>query len=279
MPIATCDGYAGYDEDKFYQTAEQAQFKAESKERYWAAQDKRPANPNKWKHIDGYRAPWNTVIKMAQKRAIVGAVINATAAGGLFTADDDSSYAPADGGPSYFQQALAEAWALTSTEAANTMLRWVIEAANRGNFTPSQKTQIQNRIKQRVRQLSDHIQVDVENLTPDTPPDASPAQAAAPVTADPRPPAGAGEAPGKDDPAWRIVQHFERLGVTDRNDRLILTAQVARLDDVPASTTKLTAAKQREVLKVLAKCRDLDGLHALLGTGEAQDTAGGPDGE
>ena len=75
------------------------------------------------------------------------------------------------------------------------------------------------------------------------------------------------------------VGHFERLGVTDGNDRLILTAQLARLDDVPASTAKLTAAKQREVLKTLEKCRDLDALNALLVTGEQDAAAEAPDGD
>lgn len=36
----------------------------------------------KWK-----RAPWNTVLKMAQKRALVGAALTATATSGLFTQD------------------------------------------------------------------------------------------------------------------------------------------------------------------------------------------------
>ena len=89
ITVTTCEGYAGYDEDKFYQTAEQAQFKAEAKERYWAAKDRRVANPNKWKYLTEYRAPWNTVIKMAQKRAIVGATIDATAAAGLFAQEEE----------------------------------------------------------------------------------------------------------------------------------------------------------------------------------------------
>lgn len=49
--VATCDGYAGRDEPK------------------WA------------------KAPWNTILKMAQKRALVGATLQATATSGLFTQD------------------------------------------------------------------------------------------------------------------------------------------------------------------------------------------------
>src|SRR5260370_20093621 len=88
VPVATCEAYAGYDEDKFFQTQEQAQFKAEAKERMWAAKDRRPANPNKWKYLTGFRAPWNTIIRMAQKRSLVGATIDATAAAGLFAQED-----------------------------------------------------------------------------------------------------------------------------------------------------------------------------------------------
>jgi hypothetical protein len=61
--IAECEGFAGYDESRFY----------------------RPAVGTKAE----YRAPWNTLVKMAQKRALVGAALNATAASGLFIADLD----------------------------------------------------------------------------------------------------------------------------------------------------------------------------------------------
>lgn len=271
--IATCEGYAGYDEEKFYQSAEQAQRKAEANERHWAAIDKRPANPTKWKTLGEYRAPWNTVVKMAQKRALVGATINATAAGGLFAEEDNSSDAPADGGPSYYQQALADAYDVTSTEAANELWMQAVEAANSGVITPGQKTHIQNRIKQRVKQLESHGQVDLEPAG-DVPPADSGAPAAAESAAPPAEPAGGTP---KNDPAWRIVKQFERLGVTDRNDRLILTAQIARLDDVPESTAKLSEDRQRDVLKTLTKCRDLDALNALLATGEQDAEAEAPD--
>jgi hypothetical protein len=43
------------------------------------------------------RSPWNTILKMAQKRALVGATLNACAASGLFAADrdDDADRKPA----------------------------------------------------------------------------------------------------------------------------------------------------------------------------------------
>lgn len=87
VTVATCEGYAGYDEDKFYTPAEVARAKAEAKEQEWARKDKRQPNPRKWENAAEYRAPWNSVLKMAQKRALVGAAIDATAAAGLFTQD------------------------------------------------------------------------------------------------------------------------------------------------------------------------------------------------
>jgi hypothetical protein len=52
-PVAVCDGYCGRDE------------------------------------AGRLRANWNTIVKMAQKRALVGAALNATASSGLFVADID----------------------------------------------------------------------------------------------------------------------------------------------------------------------------------------------
>jgi hypothetical protein len=85
--VARCEGYAGYDEDRFFQTAEQARAKAKANEERWAKQDGRKPRSWKWEHATGHRAPWNTLIKMAQKRSYVGAAIDATAAAGLFTQD------------------------------------------------------------------------------------------------------------------------------------------------------------------------------------------------
>jgi hypothetical protein len=61
VTVASCDGYAGRDEPK------------------WA------------------KAPWNTVVKMAQKRALVGAALQATATSGLLTQDVEDA-APATTG-------------------------------------------------------------------------------------------------------------------------------------------------------------------------------------
>jgi hypothetical protein len=90
--VATCEGYAGYDEERFYISAEAA----ERKERANAVRYRRNPNPSKFTE---YRAPWNTILKMAQKRAFVGAVLDATAAGGLFTQDLEDMQPPSDASP------------------------------------------------------------------------------------------------------------------------------------------------------------------------------------
>ena len=87
VTVATCEGYAGYDEDRFFATEEDARAKAEARERANAAKYHRDANPAKWLYLTAYKAPWNSVIKMAQKRAMVGAALAATSASTLFTQD------------------------------------------------------------------------------------------------------------------------------------------------------------------------------------------------
>jgi len=94
VTVAMCEGYAGYDEDRFYTSAEAA----EQKERFNAEKYRRQVNRAKCVE---YRAPWNTVIKMAQKRAMVGAALQATSASSLFTQDieDMTPDAPATADP------------------------------------------------------------------------------------------------------------------------------------------------------------------------------------
>ena len=87
VTVATCEGYAGYDEDSFYVTEQDARRKAEADERKWARKDNRAPVAAKWENAAGYRAPWNSVIKMAQKRSLVGAALQATSASTLFTQD------------------------------------------------------------------------------------------------------------------------------------------------------------------------------------------------
>jgi hypothetical protein len=66
MVRATCDGYAGYDE----------------------------------RNYTVGKTPWNTIVKMAQKRALVGAALNAVAGSGLFSNEVEDDYDPAGTGTS-----------------------------------------------------------------------------------------------------------------------------------------------------------------------------------
>jgi hypothetical protein len=163
LEVATCEGYAGYDEAKFYKTAEQAQHDAEAKERYWAANDRRVANPNKWKHLGEYRAPWNTIIKMAQKRAIVGATIDATAAAGLFGQEEDHNPVD-DRSQSWYELASAHAGVFTDIDAGRKLYAEAAQAARDGLCTPGQATHLQNRVKQRVQLLQETTVVDVDDI-------------------------------------------------------------------------------------------------------------------
>ena len=97
VTVATCEGYTGYDEDTFYTTEQDARRKAEAAERRWAAQYRRPVNPAKWEYATEYKAPWNSLIKIAQKRALVGAALQATSASTLFTQDLEDMRGRGDG--------------------------------------------------------------------------------------------------------------------------------------------------------------------------------------
>jgi hypothetical protein len=125
VTVATCEGYAGYDEDKFFVPAEVARVKAEAKERQWAKKDKREPNAAKWAGAGEYRAPWNSVVKMSEKRSLVGAAIDATAAAGLFTQDLEDmrgSTAPGTGGG--VAEAASAALGALPMEIQNGLDRW-----------------------------------------------------------------------------------------------------------------------------------------------------------
>ena len=81
--------------------------------------------------------------------------------------------------------------------------------------------------------------------------------------------------PAKPDkaPAWvgLIVQHFTRLGVTDRDERLIMTTRIAGRPEPVESTKDLTELERKRVSDTLSRCRDLAQLVALLAEGEAPD--------
>jgi hypothetical protein len=60
-----------------------------------------------------------------------------------------------------------------------------------------------------------------------------------------------------------IVQHFERLGFTDRGVRLGMAAMIAGREQL-ASTKDLTEAEAKKVLDTLARCKDAERLTAVL---------------
>lgn len=103
--VAMCEGYAGYDEDRFYLTAEAAT----AKERALSEQYKRAVRPAKCLE---YRAPRNSVMKMAQKRALVGAALQATSASTLFTQDVEDMAPAREAGPPIVATAKAVVMAL-----------------------------------------------------------------------------------------------------------------------------------------------------------------------
>jgi len=294
VDVATCEGYAGYDEAKFYQTAEEAQFKAEAKERMWAAKDKRPANPNKWKHLTGYRAPWNTIIKMAQKRAIVGATIDATAAAGLFGQDEDEGPV-ADDGSTWYEQALEQAITFTAIEAGQQLLIGASHAARDGLCTPGQATHVKNRVRQRLQLLQHATPVDVEDLgrqaaaaaqaaaTADKPPLPGEEEITGPVPGDearasqdakagssgPGPAEGA---PG-DEQHRKLVGtvqgHMKRLKFavddSDRGERVRIMAVLAGYGSADGfdSASDFTADELAQIAGLLAKCRNRAALDTI----------------
>jgi hypothetical protein len=173
--VAACEGYAGYEESKFYKSAEQAQAEAKAKELGWAKQYKRDPIPAKWEFVGEYRAPWNTILKRAQKRALVGAAIIATAASGLFREDEEPGPVPEDDGPTLFRQMLEAAGNFKTVEAGNSLWRATENAANAGRINLRQATSIKNKIKPRREHLRKIVAVEVEDLAGD----AERAQAAA----------------------------------------------------------------------------------------------------
>ncbi len=156
--LATCEGTADYDESKFYQTAEQVQRKAEDRERVNAEKYRRVPRPTKWQGLPEYRADWNALMKRAQKRAIVGAVVDATAAGGIFTdrEEDDHAPAPAGDGPSWYEQAIGQALTSADAEQGGELQALFVAAAQAhkdGLISRRQQDHVQNTVRQRVELL------------------------------------------------------------------------------------------------------------------------------
>jgi hypothetical protein len=61
-------------------------------------------------------------------------------------------------------------------------------------------------------------------------------------------------------PVGVIVRHFERLGIVDRDERLLWTSRLAGRE--LSSSKDMTAEEARVVAEKLAHCRDLSALEA-----------------
>jgi hypothetical protein len=163
--LATCEGTADYDESKFYQSEEQVRARLREQEHKWAAKDRRAPNADRWNSAKEYRADWNALMKRAQKRAIVGAVVDATAAGGIFTdREEDDPPVPQDDGPTWYEQALEDALTFTSQETGRELFVAAAQAARDGLCTPRQANHVQNRITQRAKLLKKATPADAEDL-------------------------------------------------------------------------------------------------------------------
>ena len=167
--LATCEGTADYDESKFYQDAETVRARLRDQEHRWAAKDRRVPNADRWNSAKEYRADWNALMKRAQKRAIVGAVVDATAAGGIFTdrEEDDNTPEPVgeEGGPTWYEKALDYAHTFTRPEDGDRLINAAANAHKQGKCRKWQQDHIQNTAKKRIRKLqSAAVVVDAEDL-------------------------------------------------------------------------------------------------------------------
>jgi hypothetical protein len=254
---ATCEGTADYDESKFYQSEEQVRARLRDAEHKWAAKDRRVPNADRWNSAREWRADWHALVSRAQKRAIVGAVRDATAAGGIFSdREEDDSPAPQDDGPGWYEQALEQALSFTDIEAGRTLYVDAAQAHRDGLCTRRQQDHIQNRITQRVKLLKAAAPVDVEDL-------ARPSAAAAEAEPDPTRPAdpaatstatGSSTAPAADGPSEANLE--DQPGTVSKTQltklHTVLTAlgfggedreQKLRITEVIAGRTPLTGPK------------------------------------
>jgi len=163
---ATCEGTADYDESKFCQSAEEVQRRAKDRETRNAEKYRRPRNPEKWQGLGEYRADWNALMKRAQKRAIVGAVVDATAAGGIFTEreEDDHAPAPQDDGPTWYEQAIEAALTFTDIDDGRTLYVGAAQAHRDGLCSRRQQDHVQNTVRQRVQLIETRAVTEVEDL-------------------------------------------------------------------------------------------------------------------
>jgi hypothetical protein len=199
--LATCEGTADYDESRFHQPVEQVMAKLRDAEHKWAAKDRRVPNADRWNNAKEYRADWNALMKRAQKRAIVGAVVDATAAGGIFTdrEEDDRTAAPQGDSPSWYDEAIDRALASTETEPGGelqALFTGAAEAHKKGWISRRQQDHVQNTVRQRLELLKKTtVAVEAEDL-------AGAARRAQAAAEDSQEPAGDDTLPVEEPPDW-----------------------------------------------------------------------------
>ncbi len=256
---ATCEGTADYDEKKFYKTAEQVQRDAEDRERANAEKYRRVARPTRWQGLPEYRADWNALMKRAQKRAIVGAVVDATAAGGIFTdrEEDDHAPAPENDGPSWYEQAIETALASAETGPGGelqALFTGAAQAHKDGLINRRQQDHVQNTVRQRLALLKKAaVVVEAEDLGREAAgqhEDASgPAPAAAP-----------GDGPGSISDAQLTRLHTVLTGLgfgtQDREQKLVIAETITGHDPLEGpfpgrSSRNLSLTEARKLIDTL----------------------------
>src|SRR5262252_442146 len=93
---------------------------------------------------------------------------------------------------------------------------------------------------------------------------ASPAAPAGGAPPAPAVPPGPETAAGAAVPGAYISRRFTELGIDDQADRLILAAEILRLDEIPADSRKLTAPQLVKLMTVLSAADTLEELRDII---------------
>lgn len=274
--LASIEGTADYDEPKFCQDAETVKARLRDAEHKWAAKDRRAPNADRWNNAREWRADWNTVMQRAQKRAIVNATRDATAAGGLFSDreedDGDNTPPPEDDGPTWYEQALDYAHTFTTPEHGDRLIQAAANAHMQGKCSKRQQDHVQNTARKRIEKLQKAaVVIEADDLTQDVQDAAEGSQDTAEA-----------ENPPDDDRHKRLIGavqgQMKRLGYaiddSDREERLTILAKLARVSregtDWYQSTSDFDEDELKIAARVLTRCKDREELdRAIVAAGES----------
>jgi hypothetical protein len=267
---ATCEGTADYDESKFYQSEEQVKARLRDQEHKWAAKDRRVPNADRWNSAKEYRADWNALMKRAQKRAIVGAVVDATAAGGAFSDREEDDAPSAEDGSTWYEQALEAALTFTGKAAGDDLYVGALHAARDGLCTHRQKDHIQNRVRQRQERLKAARPVDVEDL----------GRQAGTSSEGAKEEAAAEDQPGSVSAAQLTKLHTVLTGLgfngEDREQKLVIAEVITGRAPLTGpeegrSSKNLSLTEARKLIDTLGGFEDRDALIAFMADHEQAD--------